>query len=74
MRAKPTKFSDQIRKAVEESGMTRYAIFKATGIDQGTLSKFVHGQVGLSMDSLDVLADILGLEVVASRHKPKKGR
>ncbi len=74
MSTKPTKFSDQIRKAVEQSGMTRYAIFKATGIDQATLSKFVHGQVGLSMDTLDILADILGLEVVARRRKPKKGR
>lgn len=73
MRAKPTKFSDQIRKAVRESGVTRYAIFKATGIDQGTLSKFVRGQVGLSMDSLDALADMLGLEVVAQRCKGKKG-
>lgn len=74
MSTKPTKFSDQIRKAVEESGMTRYAIFKASGIDQATLSRFVHGQVGLSMDSLDVLADILGLEIVARGRKPKKGR
>ncbi len=73
MSAKPTKFSDQIRRAVEESGMTRYAISKATGIDQGTLSKFVHGHVGLSMDSLDVLAETLGLEVVSRRRKPKKG-
>ena len=73
MKAKPTKFSDQIRKAVMESGVTRYAIFKATGIDQGTLSKFVHGQVGLSMDSLDALADMLGLKIVARRRKGKKG-
>ena len=29
------KLSDQIRGAVRESDMTRYEIWKATGIDQG---------------------------------------
>lgn len=69
MKGKPAKFSDQIRKALRESGVTRYAIFKATGIDQGTLSKFVKGQVGLSMDSLDALAGMLGLEIAVRRRK-----
>ena len=67
------QFSDEIRGAVQNCGKTRYRIAKETGIDAATLCRFVQGQVGLSMDSLDKLADCIGLHV-ASKHKPRKGR
>jgi hypothetical protein len=57
------KLSDQIRRAVVDAKLSRYAIYKATGIDQGSLSKFVHGKSGLSLDSIDRLADLLGLSI-----------
>ena len=44
--------------------MTRYAISRATGIDQATLSRFVNGQRGLPMKTLDVLAGFLRLRIV----------
>jgi len=53
-----------IRKAIEASGTSRYAIHKATGIDQGQLSKLMKGQAGLSLESLEKLADFLGLEII----------
>lgn len=71
------KLSDQIRRAVRDCGMTRYAIFKATGIDQATLSRFMSGQRGLPMKTLDVLADFLRLRAVMDgprRKTEKKGR
>jgi DNA transposition AAA+ family ATPase len=58
-------FTDELRKAIEESGLTRYAIWQATGIDQGSLCKFMQGERGLGMDSIDKLADLLGLHIVA---------
>ena len=69
------QFSDEIRVAVQNCGKTRYRIAKETGIDAATLCRFVQGRVGLSMDSLDRLANEIGLHV-ASTHKPraKKGR
>jgi len=73
MSPKRTKFSDQIRKAVKESTISRYAIYKQTGIDQAALSRFVNGKMGLSLENLDLLAEMLGLEVVSRRRKPKKG-
>jgi transcriptional regulator with XRE-family HTH domain len=57
------KFSDQIRRAVQDAKLTRYAIHKRTGIDQGSLSRFVKGKANLSLDSIDKLADVLGLTV-----------
>jgi len=59
--------SDQLRAAVRNCGETRYAIAKATGIDQSTLSRFVNGERGLSMDAMDTLGEYLGLELVTKR-------
>jgi transcriptional regulator with XRE-family HTH domain len=56
------RFSDQIRQAVDASGMTRYAICKALGIDQATMSRFMAGS-GMELSNLDRLADLLGLTV-----------
>ena len=63
------QFSDEIRSAVENSGLTRYRIAKETGIDAAALCRFVQGQVGLTMENLDKLAECIGLHVTAE-HKP----
>jgi hypothetical protein len=61
------KLSDQIRTAIERSGMTRYRLSCESGVDQGALSRFVHGKVGLSMDALDRIGLVLGLQIVSKR-------
>jgi len=66
---------EQLRQAVEESGESRYAISKATGIDQGNLSKLMNGQGGLGLSNIEALADHLGLEIVIrSKRRIRKGR
>lgn len=50
--------------------MSRYAISKATGIPQSTLSRFMAGKAGLRLTSLDALAACLKLRVVADRRNP----
>ena len=57
-------FSDQIRRAIDSSGYSRYAICKRIKVDQSTMSRFMNGSGGLSMDVLDRLAELLGLAVV----------
>jgi hypothetical protein len=69
-----TKLSDEIRQAVETCGQTRYAISKATGIDQATLSRFVLGQRGLPMKTLDQLADYLDLHITTRKKRQRKGK
>lgn len=59
------KLSDQIRAAVDASGMSRYRICQEIGLSQAAMSRFMAGKSGLSMDSLDRLADLLGLAVVS---------
>jgi hypothetical protein len=65
-------FSDQLRQAVRESELTRYAISVKTGIDQGTLCRFIRGERGMSLDSVDKLMECLELEI-KPRRKRKDG-
>ena len=64
-------FSESLRRAIRESGMTRYAISVRTGIAQSTLSRFMKGERGLSLTAIDRLMDALGLEI---RPRKRKGR
>jgi len=66
--------SDEIRQAVDSCGQTRYAISKATGIGQDTLSRFMSGQRGLPMKTLDRLADYLGLHIATEKPGQRKGK
>jgi transcriptional regulator with XRE-family HTH domain len=74
MAKKRVKLSDQVRRAVDESGLSRYAICKSLGLAQATLSRFMSGKGGLSMDSLDALAGLLDLNITAGRATKEKAR
>ena len=67
------KLSNQIRQAVDASGLSRYRICKTLGIDQSTMSRFMSGQGGLSMEYLDALADLLELDIATGKRSPRAG-
>lgn len=72
---RPARFTDELRAAIENCGVSRYRISKLTGIDAAVLCRFVQGQAGLSMDSLDALAECIGLSLVTkNKTRVKKGR
>jgi hypothetical protein len=71
---KREKLSDQVRRAVEASGQSRYAICKALGLAQATMSRFMCRQGGLSMDSLDALADLLDLNITVGKATDAQAR
>ena len=68
---RPLTLTDQIRQAVEDCEKSRYQIAKETGVDKAALSRFVHGERGLSVENLDLVAECIGLRVVVEG-KPKK--
>lgn len=74
MKKKRVKLSDQVRRAVDEAGMSRYAICKTIGMDQAIMSRFMNGKGGLQQDSLDALADLLELDIVARGNHGRKAR
>ena len=72
MKAKPLTFTDQLRRTVENCGMSRYQLSKESGVDETTLCRFVHGERCLSERNLDKLGTYLGLRIVADKPKTKR--
>lgn len=72
MGRKRVPLSDQVRKAVMASGLSRYRISKELGIAESTMSRFISGQGGLSMEYLDALAELLNLNIVAGSPRPRR--
>lgn len=66
--------TDQLRQAIDDSGLTRYRIAKETGISESTLSKFYLGQRGLSMEALNALSECLQLTIHLGRKPETKGK
>ena len=73
MADKRLAFSDELRRAVDACGLSRYRIAKTLGIAESTLSRFMSGERGLTMKCLDRLAELLDLHVAAGRRPSKKG-
>ena len=73
-RTKNKKLTDQLRQAIDDSGMTRYRIAQETGISEATLSKFYLGQRGLSMEALNALGECLQLTIHLGRKPDQKGK
>jgi transcriptional regulator with XRE-family HTH domain len=58
---------DQLREATIASGETQVELSKATGIDQGNLSKFLREERMLSLENAAALAAYLLLELAPRR-------
>jgi hypothetical protein len=71
---KRTKFSDQLRVALQASPKSRNQIAKESGVDGATLSRFVHCKGGMSIDGIDCITDCLGLSLTAENKPPGEGR
>ena len=69
--ASKKKLSDQLREAILNADISRYVIWKKTGIAESALSRFVNGKSGLSLDSIDLIAECIGLRLVVDE-KPKR--
>jgi plasmid maintenance system antidote protein VapI len=57
------KLSDQLRAAVDNSGLSRYRICRDIEVPQSSMSRFMAGKSGLSLEVLDRLGELLGLTI-----------
>jgi predicted XRE-type DNA-binding protein len=67
------RLSDELREAVDASGMSRYQICKQLEIRQSAMSRFMNNRGGLSWATVDRLADLLGLHITAEPRDRKDG-
>ncbi|MBA3482617.1 MAG: helix-turn-helix transcriptional regulator [Pirellulales bacterium] len=76
-KAKPRRtklLTDQLRQAIDDSGLTRYRIAKETGISESALAQFYNRHRGLSMEALNALGEFLQLKITLGRKPDKKGK
>jgi hypothetical protein len=66
------QLSSVIRRAILESGESRYAIAFKCGIDQAILSRFMAGKGGMGLATMDKLVAGLGIEVRLPRKRNAK--
>ncbi len=71
---RPKLLTDQLRQAIDDSGLTRYRIAKETGISESALAKFYNGHRGLSMEALNALGEFLQLKITWAASPNKKGK
>ena len=61
---------EKVVKAIENSGKTRYQIWKDTRVSQTVLHRIINGGT-CSIETLDILCDYFGLELVEKKKKLK---
>ncbi len=65
-RKRHESFSDQLRRTIKESDLSRNQLCKAAGIDPSHLHRFVHGTGRLTNDTIDKIAEVLKLQLTVS--------
>ena len=58
---------ETLRRAIEDSGLTRYEIAKRSGVHKSALSRFVTGERSLSIESIEKIAPVVGVTITARR-------
>jgi len=58
-----TSIDEQLRQAMKDSNLSRYAIAQQSGINQSVLSRFASGERGLTAETAERLAHSLGLRL-----------
>lgn len=62
---------DRLRTAILDAPVSRYRMARETGVSESILSRFVRGERGLDLTSIDRLAAYLGLDLIPATPKRK---
>lgn len=65
--ATESKFTEQLRRAIDESGMSRREVCARIGLDESVMSRFMAGRSGLALANVDRLCSLLGLKLAKAR-------
>lgn len=63
-----------LRKAVQDSELTLYAIAKGSGIAYSVLYRFVSGERDLTLETATKLADFFGMRLTRPKRPKEKER
>lgn len=66
--------SDQLRDAINDSGLSVRALGKLADVDDGMIHRFLSGERGLTTPTLDKLCRALGLRLTESGRRASPAR
>ena len=58
-----TGLTPQLRSAIRRSKLTRYRIAQLAEVSESSISRFMNGKCGLSLDAIDRIWAVLKLQV-----------
>ena len=59
--------SGQLRAVIRARGLTAYAVARSADVSPSVLTRFMNVERGMNLDTLDRVADALGLELRETR-------
>ncbi len=60
-------WNDQIRRAIRDSGLSLYAVARDAGVTVSPVQRFMDGQHGMTVDTAEKIAPVVGLELRVTR-------
>jgi transcriptional regulator with XRE-family HTH domain len=63
---------EQLKQAIQEGPLSQAELARGTGLSEGQISRFLKGERGLSLESIDKLLDVLELEIVIRPRRKRK--
>ena len=60
--------SETLKRAIEESGYSNYAIAKMSGISQSVLNRFVAGERDITLSTASKIVGVLGASLKVRRN------
>jgi plasmid maintenance system antidote protein VapI len=64
--------TNQLHQAINKSGLSLYAIAKATDTSYSAIHGFARGQRGLTLETADRLAELFGMRLTAPKRRATK--
>lgn len=61
--------SSELRKAIADSGKSRYRLSRLSGVADSALSRFMSGERGLGLPAIDRLCKVLKLRLTTTKRK-----
>jgi plasmid maintenance system antidote protein VapI len=71
--AKRKSWNDQIRAAIQKSGLSLYRVAKDSGVNVAPIQRFMAGEHGLTVNSAERIGRVVGLELRLVRRSKTKG-
>ncbi len=66
-----TSVSVALQKIARRSDKSLYAIAQESGLSQSTVTRWYNGETNISLETAELIADVLNIDLILLERKPK---